>query len=88
MKFSNDKLQLTLNYDTYADNYLEFDERMEIHHAISYKMNYGVEFNLPPKLSLKLFNALETIKNTSYQPKTAMWYEEKNAVGVRRIKFI
>lgn len=88
MRFPNDKLQLALNFDTYADSFLTHTERMAIHRAISYKINYGVEFNLPAQLSVKIYEVLETIKSISYQPKKAMWNEEKDIPGIRRLKYV
>lgn len=69
MRLSNHELQLLLNYDTYAQSFLSWDERISIHLSIARHIT------LPAGLTMKLIKMHEQIRH-SYRPRIGRYIDE------------
>ncbi len=78
MIFTNENLQLVLNYDTNGQKVFTDTERWEIHSAISYKINYPASKEISSRLSMKIAGALQRIKSTGYKVKLSRYTIDDN----------
>lgn len=83
MTFKNDQLQLALNYDTNGKECLTFDERCEIHRAISRKMTYDKPYEFDSKSGIKIINILGEINQSGYQYRNEQYYVDPETQSVK-----
>lgn len=83
MTFRNDQLLLVLNYDTYGNQCLTFDERCEIHRAISRKMTYDKVYEFPQKLGMSIINTLGEISQKGYEYRNEQYYVDKETETIK-----
>lgn len=76
MRYTNEELQTALNYDTNRQPFLTWDERCEIHRAISYRLTYSASLELNPQLSAKMNANHDRLKN--YIPEVRQYIYDKN----------
>lgn len=77
MIYTNDILQLVMNFDTYVEPHFDLAERMAMHRSISRTLGLGTGENLPPVLSVKISKLMQTINAIGYEPRKGAYYEDK-----------
>jgi hypothetical protein len=75
--YANDQLRNVLNYDSNERACLSFDERCEIHKAISHKLTYETAYEFTGETSVKIFNIIDEIARKNYEARYYLYHEEK-----------
>ena len=76
--FKTEQYRLVLNYDTNGRKCLTFEQRHEIHAAISYMLSHEREKHIKRELYVKIIAVLIETKEQNYKEKEVRYTELKN----------